>query len=456
MKVSHLLVLAAGLILGFFVGQATRTTVPTAVAQRPGTPSVRQRPPPDTTVFRLPVEDSPARGPADALVTLVEFSDYQCPYCRQAHATVSQVEKKYAGKVRLVMKQFPLVSLHPQAMAASRAAVAAGMQGRYWEMHDRLFASPQLDPDTLEKYAREIGLDVERWKRDQNDPKVAAVIQRDMDLATNVNVSGTPAFFVNGRRLPGGAAPLDAFSSLIDEELAKAEGMVRQGVPAAQVYARLQEKAVASAIPPPVVKKVDAPADSPSFGPAVAKVTIVEWSDFQCPFCSRAAPIVAQIRQAYPKDVRFVFRHLPLPMHPDAPLAARAGVAAQAQGKFWQMHDWMYAHQHELDQASLEKAAASFGMDLTRFRASLTDPATEGRVAADKQAASAAGVSATPTFFVNGREHIGGWQSFEQLKAEIDKEIARADKLLSSGVKPADLYGRLVADATAGPSAARN
>ncbi|MGZ6071816.1 MAG: DsbA family protein, partial [Myxococcaceae bacterium] len=185
-----------------------------------------------------------------------------------------------------------------------------------------------------------------------------------------------------------------------------------------------------------------------------AKVTIVEWSDFQCPYCARSAPLVEQIRQAYPKDVRFVFRNYPLPMHPDAPLAARAGVAAQAQGKFWQMHDWMNAHQHELDRASLEKAATSLGMDLARFKAALDSPATEARVAADMQAAQGVGVSATPTFFVNGREHVGG-MPFESLKGEIDKEIARADKLLSSGVKPADLYGRLVADA-AGPSGARN
>jgi len=383
----------------------------------------------------------------------MEFSDYQCPYCRQAHATVTQVEKKYAGKIRLVMKQYPL-PFHPQARPAALAAIAAGMQGRYWEMHDRLFGSTQLDPETLERYAKEIGLDVERWKRDQSDPKVAAIIQRDMDLATNVNVSGTPAFFVNGRRLPGGAAPLDAFSSLIDEELAKAEAMVRQGVPASQVYARLQEKSVASAIPPPVIKKVDVPPDAATFGPAVAKVTIVEWSDFQCPFCARAAPLVEQIRQAYPKDVRFVFRHYPLPMHPDAPTAARAGVAAQAQGKFWPMHDWMYAHQRELDAASLEKAAGSLGLDVAKFRAAMASPATEARVKADMQAAQAVGVSATPTFFVNGREHVGG-MPFEQLKTEIDREIARADKLLSSGVKPADLYGRLVADA-AGPSGARN
>ena len=457
MKVSAILTLIAGLVLGFFIGQATRTTAPSSptTAQRPGTPPTRQRPTVDATVYRLPVEDSPIRGPADALVTLVEFSDYQCPFCRQAHATVSQVEKKYAGKLRLVMKQFPLVSLHPQAMGAAKAAVAAGMQGRYWEMHDRLFASPQLDPDTLERYAREIGLDVDRWKRDQADPKVAAIIQRDMDLATNVNVSGTPAFFVNGRRLPGGAAPLDAFSSLIDDELAKAEALVRSGVPASQVYAKIQEKSVASAVPPPVVKKVDTPADSPSFGPAMAKVTIVEWSDFQCPYCARAAPMVEQIRQAYPKEVRFVFRHYPLPMHPDAPMAARAGVAAQAQGKFWQMHDWMYQHQRELNRDSLEKASASLGMDVVKFKAALDNPATEARVQTDSQSAQTVGVSATPTFFVNGREHVGGWASFDSLKAEIDKEISRADKLLSSGVKPADLYGRLVAD-SAGPSGARN
>ncbi len=458
MKVSHVLVLAAGLVLGFFVGKATRDTTPSsAVAQRPGTtpPPTRPRPPADSTVYRLPVEDSPVRGPADALVTLMEFSDYQCPFCQRAHATVTQVEKKYAGKVRVVMKQFPLVSMHPQAMPAAKAAIAAGMQGRYWEMHDRLFGSTQLDPATLERYAKEIGLDVEKWKRDQADPKVAAIIQRDMDLATNVNVSGTPAFFVNGRRLPGGAAPLDAFTSLVDEELSKAEAMVRQGIPAAQVYAKIQEKSVASAVPPPVVKNVEVPTDAAAFGPAMAKVTIVQWSDFQCPYCARAAPQVEQLRQAYPKDVRFVFRHLPLPMHPDAPTAAKAAVAAQAQGKFWQMHDWMYAHQRELDRASLEKAAASFGMDLAKFKAVMDNPATDARIKADMQAAQGVGVSATPTFFVNGRERVGGWQSFDALKAEVDKEIARADKLLSSGVKPADLYGRLVAD-SAGPSGARN
>ncbi|MGZ5959434.1 MAG: DsbA family protein, partial [Myxococcaceae bacterium] len=156
MKVSAILTLVAGLVLGFFVGRATSTggSAPPA-AQRPTTAPSRPRLA-DSTVFRLPIEDSPVRGPADALVTLVEFSDYQCPYCRQAHATVTQVEKKYAGKLRLVMKQYPL-PFHPQARPAALAAIAAGMQGRYWEMHDRLFGAPQLDPEALERYAKEIG-----------------------------------------------------------------------------------------------------------------------------------------------------------------------------------------------------------------------------------------------------------------------------------------------------------
>jgi len=212
MKVSAIVTLLLGLVIGFALGRSTGTGGPSSAV---------------ATVYKIPLEDSPVRGAPEALVTLVEFSDYQCPFCRQAHATVTQVEKKYAGKIRVVMKQFPLTTMHPMARPAALAAIAAGRQGKYWEMHDRLFSSPQLDADTLEKYARELGLDVARWKADQLDPRVAAVITRDTELGSNVGVSGTPAFFVNGRRLPGGAAPLEQFSALIDEELPKAEAMVR-------------------------------------------------------------------------------------------------------------------------------------------------------------------------------------------------------------------------------------
>jgi len=118
------------------------------------------------------------------------------------------------------------------------------------------------------------------------------------------------------------------------------------------------------------------------------------------------------------------------------------------------MHDWMFDHQRDLNQAALEQAAGSLGMNVEKFKAAMASKETQAKIDADVAAAGSNGVNATPTFFVNGRQHVGGLP-FDQFKAEIDKEIARADKLLSSGVKPADLYSRLVADA-AGPSGARN
>src|SRR5579862_3334448 len=103
------------------------------------------------------------------------------------------------------------------------------------------------------------------------------------------------------------------------------------------------------------VDRLRVPLEGPSKGPADAKVTIVEFSDFQCPFCSRVVPTVEQIEKAYPKDVRVVFRHNPLPFHPNAPLAAEAAVAAEAQGKFWEMHDKMFTNQQNILRPDLEK-----------------------------------------------------------------------------------------------------
>src|SRR5690606_11060574 len=122
---------------------------------------------------------------------------------------------------------------------------------------------------------------------------------------------------------------------------------------------------------PSSITKVSIPDASPFFGPKHAKVTIVEWSDFECPFCSRAANTVNEIKAAYPNDVKFVFRHRPLPMHPNAPLAHAASMAAHEQGKFFEYHDLLFANQRQLDRASLERYAQQVGLDLSRFRAAL-------------------------------------------------------------------------------------
>jgi len=204
----------------------------------------------------------------------------------------------------------------------------------------------------------------------------------------------------------------------------------------------------------PAVRKVDAPADAPAFGPEYAKVTIVEWSDFQCPFCSRAAPIVEKLRDAYGKDVRVVFRNLPLPMHANARIAAQAAMAAHAQGKFWPMHDQLFANQAALDHDSLLRTAEKLGLDMNRFVKDMESAEVKARIDADMAAAAAVDVHATPSLYVNGRLYEGA-PPWEQLKADIDREIAKADKLLAQGVKPEALYGRLVADAQA-PATGRN
>src|SRR5439155_23325006 len=134
-------------------------------------------------LYKVPIEGSPVRGSDSALVTVVEFSDYQCPFCSRAHATVQQLEKDYGEKLRVVMKQNPL-SFHPFARPAATAAIAAGAQGKYWEMHDKMFANQQnLDEPSLERYAQEIGLNLEKWKADRAASSVNDLISHDQGQA---------------------------------------------------------------------------------------------------------------------------------------------------------------------------------------------------------------------------------------------------------------------------------
>src|SRR5439155_11831939 len=169
-------------------------------------------------LYKVPIEGSPVRGSDSALVTVVEFSDYQCPFCSRAHATVQQLEKDYGEKLRVVMKQNPL-SFHPFARPSATAAIAAGAQGKYWEMHEKMFGNQQaLDEPSLEKYATEIGLNIEKWKADRNAAAVSDTIQKDQSLASQLGANGTPAFFINGRKLSG-AQPFDRFKPVSDQEL---------------------------------------------------------------------------------------------------------------------------------------------------------------------------------------------------------------------------------------------
>lgn len=176
--------------------------------------------------LRLPVETEghPAHGPKDAPVTLVEFSDFQCPYCARVVPTVEQVMETYGDKVRVVFRQFPLRSIHPQAQKAAEASLCAQDQGKFWELHDAMFADQsKLSVADLKSTAESIGLEAEAFNQCLDNGEYVEEVQADLDAGAALGVSGTPALFVNGRPLPGGAVPFDQVSALIDEELERAE-----------------------------------------------------------------------------------------------------------------------------------------------------------------------------------------------------------------------------------------
>jgi protein-disulfide isomerase len=174
-------------------------------------------------IAKIAAGDAPAFGPTDAKVTIVEFSDFQCPFCSRAATAAHQVKEKYSDKVRFVFRQFPL-SFHQNAHVAAEASLAANAQGKFWEFHDKLFANQNaLDRESLEKFAKEAGLNVDTFKKALDAKTYAATVDAELKLGEEVAVEGTPTMFLNGARV---ANPTDfaAISKQIDDALKAAGG----------------------------------------------------------------------------------------------------------------------------------------------------------------------------------------------------------------------------------------
>ena len=211
---------------GLFTGYATwgRNPLPAPVAAAPpsaGSGADNWLAPP---VQRLQVsaDDDPAWGNADAPVTIVEFSDFQCAYCRIFYqTTMVTLLERYPKQVRFVYRDFPLASIHPQATLAAEAAQCAHAQGRFWEFHNALFANMnRLGPDLYQSLAISMGMDKERFATCLTFREFSQEVEKDFNAARALGVTGTPTFFINGIPLVG-AQPLEAFVEIIDRELGK-------------------------------------------------------------------------------------------------------------------------------------------------------------------------------------------------------------------------------------------
>jgi protein-disulfide isomerase len=212
------------------------------LAAKPTTPLPRPGAPDPAARYKVKVDDAFVRGSADAKVTLVIFSDFQCPFCGRVIPTVEDLEKHYGGDLRFVAKHNPL-PMHKEAALAARAAEAAGKQGKFFEMHDRLYENAKDITDAnLKAWAKELKLDVSRFQRDLDSKDVADRVADHQAQALTLGARGTPAFFVNGRYLSG-AQPFDKFKVLIDEELAEADRRIAAGTARSSVYDTLMASA---------------------------------------------------------------------------------------------------------------------------------------------------------------------------------------------------------------------
>ncbi len=178
-----------------------------------------KEPPAPNNNYAISVDKSPWKGTEKAPIVIVEFTDFQCPYCAKAAATMNQVLQAYPTQVKLYVKNFPL-SFHKFALDAALASLAAKEQGKYWEMHDALFENyKSLSKEKILELAQKIGLDVDRFKKSLEDQQLKQQIELDMTDFRNVKATGTPTFFVNGKRIVGG--DFNMFKQVIEEELAR-------------------------------------------------------------------------------------------------------------------------------------------------------------------------------------------------------------------------------------------
>lgn len=401
--------------------------------------------------YRVPLDDAPARGAKDALVTVVEYSDFHCQYCRLAADTVAELLRVFPRDVRVVYRHS---LLDPEdGTLAGEASIAAAAQGRFWPFHDRLFAADgPIDRAEVERAAREVGLDMDRFRADLDDARHRSAVRAEDRRAAELGVTATPVFFVNGRPLVG-AHGLGTFISLIEEERARAEKLVASGVPRAEVYHRITARGRpraepmpdgADLVPPP---RVDPDATYPvglgagfqRRGRDDALVTVVEFGDYRCGFCIKVEPVLEELEKSYGGEVRFVYRNLPLGGNPESRLIAEGAMAAGEQGRFWEMHDRLFSTAGPIDRPVLEQLARELGLDPRRFGAALDQRKFELDVSREAAEAARLGVRGTPTFFINGTPLVGARPDSE-FRALIDKKLTEARALVKRGVAPAAVY----------------
>lgn len=372
-----------------------------------------------------------ALGNPEAPVKIVEFTDYQCPYCaRHATETLPQITSEMidSGRVYYMVKDFPLESIHPQARLGAIAARCAGEQDAYWEMHEALFADQQTWSSqgaegahaALADIAVSLGLNTDAFDTCLNSGKFDAVIDNNLQEGVQLGIRGTPGFFIDGFPVSG-AQPYDLFDYAV--------GLAEEGT-LASAYTRSPDPTPVPAPSGPVDISIEG---AYALGDPNAPVTIIEFTDYQCPYCSRHhLQTYPQIKSDYIDKglVYYVFKEFPLTnIHPQAFAAAEAARCAGDQDAYTAMHDTLFANQQEWAGQSNTTPifvgyAAELGLDTDTFSACLESHAQETAVYADMSTGADLGISGTPAFFINGY-FLNGAQPYSTFQEAINHFLSQ-------------------------------
>jgi len=338
-------------------------------------------------------------------------------------------------------------------------------------MHDLIYAAPNaLSEADFIRYAQSIDLDIATFRSDMADPHLNEWIDRDIQLARSLRLSGTPNFMINGRNLVGAQSEA-RFESMIREEVNAVEELLRSGLSLSDAYAaRLDENAgpvatvaipsaggrepprLPAAEPDPDANLYVPVDDAPSRGGTEPLVTMVMFFEFECPFSDRARATVEELLREYGDDLRLVVRHRPLDFHTRSEPAAIAAEAARRQDAFWPYFDLLFDRgRHNLSDEELVQAARLAGLDVERFRRDVASDAVRAAVARDVELADRLAARGTPHFFINGIR-LRGAQPAPVIRAAIDRQLVIAQELVASGVPRSEIYDTLQREAIRGPA----
>ncbi|WP_041597989.1 DsbA family protein [Granulicella tundricola] len=329
-------------------------------------------------------------GNPAAPVSIVAFVDLECPFSAETLPHLEAYAQAHPDQVRLQLRQFPLEQ-HVESRLAHEAALAAGAQGKYLEMVDLIQANQRtMTRDQYLHYAEALHLDLPRFTHDLDTHRFLPQVIDEVNEGNALGVTSTPTLYINGKQTTG-AQTLVELSSLIQQ----ADYIHKADAP--PTVATEDSAAIVS---PDLWKQMLTDATQ-ALGPSDAPITVVEFTDFQCPVCRRSVQPLHDFIAASGGKIRWIYRSFPLDIHENSQIAAEADLAAGAQGKFWPMHDLLFAQQDTIDRANLDSFARQIGLDLPRFQADLTSGRFRASIATDRVLGNKAGVDGTPAFFIN-------------------------------------------------------